>query len=196
MRGKRKSYGFYGEADGAQRRCGELDPGGDAYNCIINGNYAAAYFTLARLRVIIGIGALVIAHLKRMGAPAEPAAPKRPRTRNAGLTEYEMKIPAGSHVRSGGDFHFVFGQSRIARPRAFGCGGLCGRAHPFQMCDDERANANDDAQPRQREIRRGIIAVDDAVIRVAAGIQFAAASLSPVSFSIKSIAFALSSHRN
>ena len=102
MRGKRKSYGFYGEADGAQRRCGELDPGGDAYNCIINGNYAAAYFTLARLRVIIGIGALVIAHLKRMGAPAEPAAPKRPRTRNAGLTEYEMKIPAGSHVRSGG----------------------------------------------------------------------------------------------
>ena len=102
MRGKRKSYGFYGEADGAQRRCGELDPGGDAYNCIINGNYAAAYFTLARLRVIIGIGALVIAHLKQMGAPAEPAAPKRPRTRNAGLTEYEMKIPAGSHVRSGG----------------------------------------------------------------------------------------------
>ena len=103
MRGKRKSYGFYGEADGAQRRCGELDPGGDAYNCIINGNYAAAYFTLARLRVIIGIGALVIAHLKRMGAPAEPAAPKRPRTRNAGLTEYEMKIPAGAGRRKSFD---------------------------------------------------------------------------------------------
>lgn len=49
--------------------------GGDAYNYIINGNYATAYFTLAMLCVIIGIGALVIAHLKRMGAPAEPAAP-------------------------------------------------------------------------------------------------------------------------
>lgn len=69
---------------------------------------AAANRIPAALCAIIGIGARVIAQLKRMGAPAAPAAPKRPQTRNAGLTEYEMKIPAGSHVGSGGDFHFLF----------------------------------------------------------------------------------------
>lgn len=66
---------------------------------------AAANRIPAVLCAIIGIGARVIAHLKRMGAPA---APKRPQMRNAGSTEYEMKIPAGSHVGSGGDFHFLF----------------------------------------------------------------------------------------
>lgn len=39
--------------------------GGDAYNYIINGNYATAYFVLATLFVLLGIGVLVLAYLKQ-----------------------------------------------------------------------------------------------------------------------------------
>ncbi len=39
--------------------------GGDAYNYIINGNYATACFVLATMFVIIGFGVLVFAYLKQ-----------------------------------------------------------------------------------------------------------------------------------
>ena len=37
--------------------------GGDAYNYIINGNYATAFFVLAALFSVIGIGILIVNHL-------------------------------------------------------------------------------------------------------------------------------------
>ena len=40
--------------------------GGDAYNYIINGNYATAHFVLAVLFAILGIGVLVLAYLKQV----------------------------------------------------------------------------------------------------------------------------------
>lgn len=39
--------------------------GGDAYNYIINGNYATAYFVLATLFLILGFGVLILAYLKQ-----------------------------------------------------------------------------------------------------------------------------------
>lgn len=40
--------------------------GGDAYNYIINGNYATAYFVLAAVLVIMGIGFAILYYLSKM----------------------------------------------------------------------------------------------------------------------------------
>ena len=37
--------------------------GGDAYNYIINGNYVTAFFVLATLFVILGIGTIIIHYI-------------------------------------------------------------------------------------------------------------------------------------
>ena len=50
--------------------------GGDAYNYIINGNYATACFVLATMFVIIGFGVLVFAYLKQ--AYSEPTVKNEP----------------------------------------------------------------------------------------------------------------------
>lgn len=39
--------------------------GGDAYNYIINSNYATAYFVLATLFMILGIGMLIIYNIRK-----------------------------------------------------------------------------------------------------------------------------------
>lgn len=50
--------------------------GRDAYNYIINGNYATACFVLATMFVIIGFGVLVFAYLKQ--AYSEPTVKNEP----------------------------------------------------------------------------------------------------------------------
>lgn len=42
--------------------------GGDAYNYIINGTYATAFFVLATLFVILGIGLLILQRLEEIEA--------------------------------------------------------------------------------------------------------------------------------
>lgn len=48
--------------------------GGDAYNYIINGNYATAFFVLAAVFVIMGIGFAVLYYLSKIDNSLAPLA--------------------------------------------------------------------------------------------------------------------------
>lgn len=45
--------------------------GGDAYNYIINGNYATAFFVLASMCAIVGVGLIAVYHLSKLNDKQE-----------------------------------------------------------------------------------------------------------------------------
>lgn len=45
--------------------------GGDAYNYIINGNYATAFFVLATLFALLGVGFIIVHHLHKADSTQE-----------------------------------------------------------------------------------------------------------------------------
>ena len=51
--------------------------GGDAYNYIINGNYATGFFVLAAMCALMGIGFIVLYYLSKLAAGQEALLPAR-----------------------------------------------------------------------------------------------------------------------
>ena len=62
--------------------------GGDAYNYIINGNYATAFFVLTLTFAMLGIGFCILAYLSKISAsrPA-PVLPQCTSEKNSSATE-------------------------------------------------------------------------------------------------------------